>query len=130
MSRSLFALISVPLAVTMTALMLRPAGTEAAADTDGDGWSDAYEQYLGTNPTSACNTEPINPDWPPDMTNNNFVDTADIAAVTFWFGAAVATPGAPARFDIGPNSGINTAGDGFIDTADIAQITGRFGNGC
>jgi hypothetical protein len=48
-------------------------------DDDGDGWSDAAEGVIHTDPLSAC---PLNPDhdaWPPDINNNRTVNILDVA---------------------------------------------------
>ena len=89
-------------------------------DTDGDGWSDAAESIIGTNPSAACGTNA----WPADINSSGFVDTGDLGMLTNDFGDAV--PGAaPARHNIAPD-----IPDGFIDTGDIGRLTNLFGKGC
>jgi glucose/arabinose dehydrogenase len=124
--------------------MFQPAGTPgiyrltcaAMPDTDGDGqgdacdvdddndtWSDPAETIIGTDPLDNCADNATDNAWPADITNNGFVDTGDIGAVTNWFGAAV--PPAPARVNVAPDPP-----NGFVDTGDIGGITNFFGVGC
>ena len=88
-------------------------------DPDCDGFSTTVENAAGTSPTTHCGTNA----WPADITNNGFVDTADIAMLTGAFGDSV--PPASPRLDLAPDPP-----NGFVDTADIARITGLFGKGC
>lgn len=101
-----------------------------AADSDGDEWSDEYENYLPTGPNRACPLTQGDAAWPPDLNNNAFVDTADIAVLTSDFGRSVNDPNVLHREDIGPWNPTATQGNGFIDTGDIAAITQRFGRSC
>jgi len=90
-------------------------------DTDGDGWSDAAESLIGTNPTAACGANA----WPPDINNDSFVDIiADIVTVANF--AFQSVPSAPARYDIAPDPPNGSIG--IID--DIARIAGLFGQSC
>jgi hypothetical protein len=96
----------------------------ASTDADNDGWSDAAENVIGTNPSLSCGVNA----WPADIDNDSFVDTGDIGAVTNYFGNAV--PGAaPARLDIAPDPPLAPP-NAFIDTADIGRLTGLFGQRC
>jgi plastocyanin len=93
-------------------------------DTDGDGWSNGAETYMGTNPSAACGTNA----WPPDINNSGFADTGDLGLVTNDFGDAV--PGAaPVRHDLAPDPPLAPP-NAFIDTGDIGKITGVFGQAC
>jgi len=92
----------------------------AGCDRDNDGWSDGAETTIGTNPALACGANA----WPPDISNDTFVDTLDIGMLTNDFGDAV--PGAaPLRHDIAPEPP-----DGFIDTGDIGSTTALFAQSC
>jgi len=88
-------------------------------DSDHDGWSDAAENIIGTNPLLACGTNA----WPPDINNDTFVDISDITLVTGHFGEAVTT--ATKRLNIAPDPP-----DGFIDITDITRLTGLFSQHC
>ena len=53
-------------------------------DTDGDGFSDAAETFMGTDPIKACPATSIANDesidaWPPDIDDDQIVDITDIA---------------------------------------------------
>ena len=97
---------------------------EVIQDTDGDGWSNAAETYIGTNPSASCGANA----WPADINNSGFADTGDLGMVTNDFGDAV--PGAaPARHDLAPDPPIAPP-NAFIDTGDIGKITGVFGQAC
>src|SRR6266542_964408 len=74
---------------------------EVIQDTDGDGWSDAAEAIIGTDPARKCGANA----WPPDINNDGLVDViGDISRVAGEFGKAVGPPpGAPARYDIAPD---------------------------
>lgn len=104
-------------------------GVALAVDTDGDGWDDAHEDYLGSDETLDCpDTSGINPAWPPDMNNDRSVDITDIQLVGFWFGRPVQSGagGAPARVDVAP---INNP-DHVIDITDILMVGAKFGHSC
>jgi Tol biopolymer transport system component len=88
-------------------------------DSDLDGWSDAAEGVIGTNPFAACGTDA----WPADINNDGFSDIADVSALTGVFGEAV--PPASARYNIAPDTP-----DGFVDIADVSRMTGLFGMPC
>jgi hypothetical protein len=95
-----------------------------AGDSDVDTFSDRLEFMVGTLANDACGPNA----WPVDITNNNFVDTGDLGALTNDFGDAV--PGAaPFRHDIAPDPPIAPP-NAFIDTGDIGRLTNKFGAGC
>jgi len=95
------------------------ASYSAGCDGDSDGWSDGAEGTIGTNPTLACGTNA----WPPDITNDRFVDISDVVILTGNFGAPV--PPTPARYNIAPEPP-----DGFVDITDVTRMVGLFGQGC
>lgn len=90
----------------------------ASPDSDTDGFSDSLEPAVGTDPMRPCGID----GWPPDIDNDTFVDTADMAPLTSNFGNAV--PPAQARYDI------SDPPSGFVDTVDLAAMTSRFGTQC
>lgn len=91
----------------------------SAGDFDGDGWSNRGECIIGTDPHVPCR----NNGWPPDVTDDSFVDISDIAAVAGYFGRSV--PPEPPRYNIAPDPP-----DGFIDITDLARQAGLFGRHC
>src|SRR3990167_6898782 len=50
------------------------AAVKGAADSDGDGFSDAVETYVGTDPGRIC----VANGWPADINNNGKVDIFDV----------------------------------------------------
>jgi CSLREA domain-containing protein len=92
-------------------------------DSDTDGWSDAAEGVIGTDPLDACRDDPSDNAWPPDFNNDSFVDISDVSTVTGLWGATV--PPFPPRHDVAPG-----LPDGFVDITDVSKMTGLFGTGC
>src|SRR5436190_139930 len=88
-------------------------------DSDLDGWSDAAEGIIGTDPLRRCGADA----WPADINNDGFSDISDISTLTGVFGEPV--PPAPARYNIAPDPP-----DGFVDITDVARMAGLFGIGC
>jgi plastocyanin len=64
---------------------------EVIQDSDGDGWSDAAESIIGTNPLLKCGMDA----WPVDFNNDGSVTGFDLSAVAGVIGQNV--PPAPAR---------------------------------
>jgi plastocyanin len=91
-----------------------------AQDSDADGWSDAAEAVIGTNPNLKCGTNA----WPADIDSDGFTDITDISALTGDFGDP-APAQAPARHNIAPDPP-----DGFVDITDVSRLTGLFGTAC
>jgi len=108
------------------------ASYSAGCDSDNDGWSDVAESnFIGSDPLDACPDNALDDAWPPDVTNNGFVDTADIAQLSSRFGLQVLPNGTePPRYDLAPDPPNADPALLFIDTADIATMTGRFWAGC
>src|SRR6266508_1334405 len=94
------------------------------SDSDGDLFSDRVEYMSGNQANDACRDNSTDPAWPADITNNGFVDTADIAFLTADFSLSV--PPEETRHNIAPDPLPSI----FIDTADISRLTSRFGDGC
>jgi hypothetical protein len=94
-------------------------GTSCGApdpDTDGDGFSDGDEAFIGTLPMASCPAtdaaDDENPDaWPPDFDDNQVVNIVDLnkilpAPLGHW-GETPASPGWSPRYDIVPDGVIN-----------------------
>ncbi|MGQ9573485.1 MAG: dockerin type I domain-containing protein, partial [Dehalococcoidia bacterium] len=47
-------------------------------DDDGDGWSDAAEGFMRTDPLNACSIDAYHDAWPPDNNNDRSVDIMDV----------------------------------------------------
>ena len=108
-------------------------GNACDLDDDNDTWSDAAETTIGTDPLDRCANTPAANDeaddrWPADITDDRFVDTGDLGALTNNFGDAVPV-GAPPRHDVSPDPPLAPP-NAFIDTADLGRLTNLFGVGC
>jgi len=103
-------------------------------DSDSDGWSDAAETTIGTDPLDACADtttpddergpgfgEPV-PPWPPDLNDDRSVTGFDLNAIAGVIGQNV--PPAPVRRDISlpPN--------GSVTGADLNAVASRIGKIC
>jgi len=97
-------------------------GNACDPDDDNDGFSDAVETSVGTDPLLDCGVDA----WPADINNDGFSDITDISALGSSFGKAVPPLGpAPARHNIAPDPP-----DSFVDITDISRMGGFFGKGC
>ena len=92
-------------------------------DSDLDGWSNAAEGVIGTDPLDGCADNSADDAWPADINNDGFSDISDISTLTGVFGEPV--PPAPARYNIAPDPP-----DGFVDITDVSRMAGLFGIGC
>ena len=86
---------------------------DAGADSDGDGFKNSIEQYIGTNPNLKCGVNA----WPPDINNDKYVNLFDdILAVAYRVGSN--NP----RYDLN--------GGGKVDSADVNIVASYFGKTC
>lgn len=101
-------------------------------DTDGDGWSDVMETYLGTDPGKACaqdapaNNESPMDNWPYDLDDNSVAGLSDITKF-----------GPPFNLNVnqGPFNGVpgvrfDLNNDGVITLADITKFSAVFNKKC
>lgn len=95
-----------------TPIATSSASPDLNRDSDGDGFKDSLEVYLGTNVNLACG---INA-WPPDFNNDGLVRTSDISAVVAKYGTT------EVRYDLN--------GDGRVTTADITAEQSYYGRDC
>ncbi len=101
-------------------------------DSDGDGWTDAEEAFMGTLVGVACATTATandeDPDsWPPDFNDTQDVDGFDVFLVAQRFGSTtMSTPTGKlpyaARYDLN--------GDGAIDGLDVFRLAQVFSSVC
>ncbi len=90
-------------------------------DSDGDGFNDAEEAFVGTDPNDPCADTPVANDeaddkWPPDFDDNQTVNILDIVQMTPpVFGSTVGEPDYSQRKDFN--------GDGAINIIDIVRLT-------
>jgi hypothetical protein len=93
-------------------------------DADADGFIDAVELHVGTDPLDACPDDPSDDAWPLD---NNIDSTVTVVGDVLSFGGRVgATPGDPEwwqRLDLNADGVITTVGDMLL-------YGGRIGESC
>jgi hypothetical protein len=94
-----------------------------ATDTDGDGWGDAAEAIIGTDPLDGCADDPTDDANPADFNNDGFFAGFDLDVIAGVIGEAV--PPAPVRTDIAPDPP-----DGFITGADLDAVAALIGQSC
>ena len=87
-------------------------------DRDSDGFSDAIEQYVGTNPNLSCG---INA-WPPDFNNNNITSLSDVLMFIPSFNSIDGQQNYNRRFDL------NT--DGKVTLQDVLRMQLYFNHKC
>lgn len=85
-------------------------------DSDGDGFSNVREIYMGTDPFDNCSNNASASAYPPDFDNNKVVRTADISAVVAKYGTT------DHRYDLN--------GDGRVTIADISIVRSYYGKDC
>lgn len=99
----------------------------AAIDSDGDGFTDALETYMGTDPTKSCaqdvtqNNETPFDNWPLDFNDSGNINVLDVSSYSSQFNKNVGA-GADARHDL--NS------DGKIDVLDVSKFSAAFNKTC
>jgi hypothetical protein len=88
------------------------------SDDDGDGWSDAKEGIIRTNPLGYCPLDAYDDAWPPDINNNREVNVLDVVRfIGPLHGAAY-----DRRYDLKP--------DGKIDILDVVMYIPVLGESC
>ena len=95
-------------------------------DSDGDGFLNAVESYVGTDPLSAC-PDVVGADdaWPLDMNKDKFVTMADVNRYAGRLGSIGGPPPSPMwmqRLDLNM--------DNFITMADVNKYAGKLGQKC
>jgi len=120
------ALLVAPPALLAT-LVVIAGPTAATTDTDGDGYTDAAEAFIGTDPLRDCNeTTTANDEttdaWPPDFNDDTAVGIADIVLLRAAYGSTSGDGVYDRRFDL--------TADGGIDIADIVELRAVYGSAC
>ena len=101
-----------------------PVAVPEPLDSDGDGFLDAVELYLGTDPLDACPDGPTDDAWPLDVSKNGQISV--VADVLNFRGRIGATPGAPnwwQRLDFNADRLISVVGD-------VLMYRGMIGETC
>jgi len=83
-------------------------------DDDNDGFDDAVENYIGTNPLDDCPDGPSDDAWPPDTHIDTQVDLFDVMEFVLHLPSALGDPKYDNRFDIKV--------DGRIDLFDVMTL--------
>jgi hypothetical protein len=89
-----------------------------AGDTDCDGFTDAQELFVGTDPSRACGPDA----WPPDINNDQLANGSDLLTFALVFGSISANSPYNARFDLN--------NDGRINGSDLLKFAPFFGKHC
>lgn len=102
---------------------------DTGLDSDGDGFGDEVEGFVGTNPMVACASTGVASDeepdaWPADFDDNQIVNITDVFNVLPpVFGSSVADPAYVNRVDLQP--------DGVINITDVFKVLPPvFGSSC
>jgi hypothetical protein len=115
----------VPVLAASFVFIERP--TAAESDSDGDGFTDTAEAFMGTDPDAPCNQTSNRNDedvdaWPPDFNDDTTVDIADVIVIRSVYGSVTGDGTYNARYDL------NT--DGKIGIADVVGMRSVYGEGC
>lgn len=87
-----------------------------SADSDGDGFINSLEQYVGTDLFSPCG----NNAWPPDMDNNGIITSTDTNIVSQHSNARTGEPNFSTRYDLNMDGVINV-----LDLQIVAQLNSQ-----
>jgi len=93
-------------------------GACVVTDCDADGFTNAVEGSLGTDPFLACGGQ----GWPPDFNGDTRVNLSDIFLFRTHFATIEGGPGYDARFDLNA--------DGRINLADVFVLRQHFATQC
>jgi len=88
---------------------------DSGVDSDGDGFPDEAELYIGTDPFDACPDDPSDAAWPLDINNDRAITVAgDSLNFRDRIGAAPGDPNWWQRLDLNGDQAITVAGDVFL----------------
>jgi hypothetical protein len=92
-------------------------------DDDGDGFSDALEEYVGTAPLANCPwVVGVHAAWPPDFDNSQDVNILDVLAMKPSFGSSQGEETFAARSDL------DASGD--VNILDVLSLKPYFSDSC
>ena len=95
----------------------------SSVDSDGDGFTNAEEDYIGTDPLDACTDEPGDADaWPPDTYIDTRVNIFDLMEIVPHLPSALGDPKYDSRVDMNV--------DGRISIFDIMALVPFLGTQC
>ena len=116
-----------PALQTMPALPGGACPEPCPGDSDCDGYSNAREILLGTNPNAACsatsaaNDEPVDA-WPPDNDDDQNVTTLDVGSFVIPLNAVTGSLLYTSRLDLN--------GNGIINTNDVGHLVIPLNSSC
>ena len=115
------------LIAALAAIYLPPTSAAAETDSDGDGFTDALEQYMGTDPFSACNQTTVANDepldaWPLDFNDDTKVGVLDLALIRNFHNSVLGDAVYDPRYDLDA--------DGEIDISDIQVLRLNYNAEC
>ncbi len=99
--------VGIPVATVLDGSIAVGQACASFLDTDGDGFTDGVEAFVGTDSNDACGVAA----WPPDFNDSNSVDVFDVNILKSAFFSVAPGPPYGARFDLVP--------DGSIDIFDM-----------
>lgn len=88
-----------------------PANTTISGDIDNDGFANALEASIGTNPLKSCSLPGNVNAWPPDVNNDGIVNLSDVIIIQGKSGTKVGDANYNKRYDLNA--------DGVIDINDL-----------
>jgi parallel beta-helix repeat protein len=101
-----------------------PVAVPEPLDSDSDGFLDAVELYLGTDPLDACPDNPSDDAWPLDMDSSGFLNLGgDVSRYIGRMGCFVAADPSCQRLDFDMSGFINLGGD-------VSKYIGNMGKTC
>ncbi|MFQ5812220.1 MAG: dockerin type I domain-containing protein [Anaerolineae bacterium] len=111
----------------LAGVVLIAGPTAAETDGDGDGFTNAAEAFMGTDPLRGCNeTTSANDEeidaWPPDFNDDRKVDQADVDLLHGVFGSTTGSSAYSPRFDL--------TSDGKINILDSLRLRAVYGSAC
>ncbi len=99
--------VAIPVTAVLDASIAVGQACPNLLDSDGDGFTDGDEAFVGTDANMACDDGAGPPDWPPDFNDDTVVNVLDINLMKPAFFSG--TPGPPygVRLDLRPDDNIN-----------------------
>lgn len=97
-------------------------GDACDSDDDEDGWDDADEAFITTDPLDDCADLSSDNAWPPDINNDTLVQALDVLYLRPVLGTGQGQPGYTPRYDLDTN--------GWIQALDVLYIRPLLGQSC
>ncbi len=91
-------------------------------DSDGDGFTDGIENFVGTSPIKACSLPGNLSAWPPDINNDGRVNLVDLSRIAQAYGSRTGQARYRVRLDLNA--------DGRINILDLTIAANFYGKTC